>query len=686
MHAQKPSAMSHTHTNALIEETSPYLLQHAHNPVDWNAWNDEVLKRAKEENKLLLISIGYAACHWCHVMEEECFEDEEVAQVMNTNFMNIKIDREERPDVDQIYMDALQMMTGSGGWPLNVVALPDGRPFWGATYVKKADWMRILSQLADLYEKNPDKIIEHAQKLTEGIKAINLVENKIDADLISLTELDMAVLNWSQHFDTSLGGYKRAPKFMMPVNLDLLLHYATARKDSEILDYVNTSLTKMAWGGIFDHVGGGFSRYSVDTKWHVPHFEKMLYDNGQLVSLYAKAYAATKNPLYKEVVERTIEFVTEELQDESCGFYSSLDADSLTEDGELEEGVYYVWQEDDLKTLLKDGFAVFKDYFNINNYGHWEHGNYVLIRDASDKKIAEKHKIKPDKLKEIISGSLSLLKAERAKRQKPRLDDKILTSWNGLMLHGLVDAYRYLGDSNYLDLALANAKFIQENLVRDDGGLFHNHKNGKSTLNGYLEDYASVIDAYIGLYEVTFEEKWLSVAKGLTDYCLQNFFDGQSKLFYFTSKEEDKLIRRTIETGDNVIPASNSIMAQNLLRLSKLFPESGYEAMAVQMLKNVQQKFEKNAQSHAHWLQLALFIAQPFYEIAIVGQDYMKKGGELAQSYLPNTIFGATEKESSLSILEERWVDGKTLIYVCQHGSCKLPVSKTQEVLTQLKY
>ncbi|MGI9551352.1 MAG: thioredoxin domain-containing protein [Aurantibacter sp.] len=678
--------MSHKHTNALIEETSPYLLQHAHNPVDWNAWNEEVLKRAKAQNKLLLISIGYAACHWCHVMEEECFEDEEVAEVMNANFINIKIDREERPDVDQIYMDALQMMTGSGGWPLNIVALPDGRPFWGATYVKKQDWMRILSQLTDLYEKNPDKIIEHAQKLVEGIKAINLVENKIDAELVSLPEVDRAVSNWSQHFDTFLGGYKRAPKFMMPVNLNFLLHYATAKKDSDILEYVNTTLTKMAWGGIFDPIGGGFSRYSVDTKWHVPHFEKMLYDNGQLVSLYAKAYAETKNPLYKEVVERTIDFVTEELQDESCGFYSSLDADSLTEEGELEEGAYYVWQEDELKSLLNKDFAVFKDYFNINSYGHWEHGNYVLIRDAHDEKIAKKNKIGLDQLKETISRSLTLLKSEREKRQKPRLDDKILTSWNGLMLRGLIDAYRYLGDKKYLELALANANFIQEKLRRKDGGLFHNHKNGKSTINGFLEDYAAIIAAYIGLYEVSFDEKWLLAAKDLTDYCIENFFDEQSKLFFFTTKQKDKLIRRTIEIGDNVIPASNSIMGQNLLRLSKLFPKTPYEGMAVQMLKNVQQNFEKVAQSYAHWLQLALFLDQPFYEVAIVGKDFRKKAHELAQSYLPNTIFGATEKESTLAILADRAVEGKTLVYVCQHGSCKLPVTQTKEALAQLRY
>jgi len=367
--------MNHKFTNALSEETSPYLLQHAHNPVHWEAWSPEALARAEKENKLVLISIGYAACHWCHVMEHECFEDEEVAKVMNENFVNIKVDREERPDVDHIYMDALQMMTGSGGWPLNVVALPDGRPFWGATFVKKENWIQVLEQLSDLYRNDPEKIEGYAQNMAEGIQAVNLVEIDKDPDSFGLPAMDRAVKDWSRHFDLKMGGYNRAPKFPMPVNLNFLLHYATAQKDDTLSEYVNTTLTKMAWGGIFDHVGGGFSRYSVDTKWHVPHFEKMGYDNGQLVSLYAQAYASTKNGLYRRTVEKTIAFVQRELMSENFGFYSSLDADSLTEDGRLEEGTYYVWDEKELNRLLGSRFSVFKDYFNIDDYGHWEHVN-----------------------------------------------------------------------------------------------------------------------------------------------------------------------------------------------------------------------------------------------------------------------------------------------------------------------
>ncbi len=678
--------MKHEYTNALVNETSPYLLQHAHNPVNWEAWSPAVLEKAKKENKLLLISIGYAACHWCHVMEHECFEDPEVAEIMNVNFVNIKVDREERPDIDHIYMDALQMMTGSGGWPLNIVALPDGRPFWGATYLKKESWIKVLVQLSDLYKKDPSKIQAYAKEMAQGIKAINLVEHKTNSEIIGLTSLQDAVKNWSRYFDTFLGGYKQAPKFMMPTNLNFLLHYGTAQKDQEVLEYVHTTLTKMAWGGIFDHLGGGFSRYAVDTKWHVPHFEKMLYDNGQLVSLYAQAYAATKNDLYRNVVEQTIHFVQEELTDDSFGFYSSLDADSLDEKGELEEGAYYVWKKEELEGLLGIHWPIFKDYFNINRYGLWEHGNYILIRDASKEEIAKKHAITLQELDATISKCIAILTEVRAKRNAPRLDDKILTSWNGLMLKGLVDAYRYLGNDAYLNLAIKNAEFIEKNMTRPDGGLFHNHKKGKSTLNGYLEDYAAVIEAYIGLFEVSFDESWLFRAKSLTNYCIAHFSDPTSGLFYFTNTQDDYVIRRTLEVSDNVVPASNSIMAKNLYRLSRFFPKENYGQLAKQMLKNVQDNFKEQGQNHANWMQLALYINQPFYEIAVVGNSYRDTSLKMGAAYLPNVLIAGTEKEGTLGMLKGRFKEEETLIYVCVEGVCKLPLQRLAKALDQVQF
>ncbi|MEL6306173.1 MAG: thioredoxin domain-containing protein [Bacteroidota bacterium] len=437
------------HTNALIHESSPYLLQHAHNPVDWYPWNAETLAKAVSENKPILISIGYAACHWCHVMEHECFEDEEVAHIMNQGFVNIKIDREERPDVDQIYMDAIQLMSGHGGWPLNIVALPDGRPFWGATYMPKEKWMTVLSQLQNVYQKELKKVEEYAENLARGISAVNDLTETEKTERFDLEALKDSIASWAQAFDTFLGGYKRAPKFMMPNNWDFLLHYAHRVDDSELLEHVNTTLRRMAYGGIFDHVGGGFSRYAVDTKWHVPHFEKMLYDNAQLVSLYAKAYAHTKNPLYKKTVHQTIAFVQEELQAPDGGFYASLDADSLNKEGVLHEGAFYVWEKNELESLLKDDFEVFQAYFNINSYGLWEEDNsYVLIRDKSQDEIARQFDLSIAALDDSIQRSLKILKKERETRSRPRLDDKILCSWNALMKAAVSKAnLKYFGSS-----------------------------------------------------------------------------------------------------------------------------------------------------------------------------------------------------------------------------------------------
>jgi len=676
--------MSKKHTNALIEESSPYLLQHAHNPVAWVAWSDAVLLKAKEANKPLLISIGYAACHWCHVMEKECFEDESVAEIMNANFIPIKIDREERPDVDHIYMDALQMMTGSGGWPLNIIALPDGRPFWGATYLPKDQWSAILQQLTELYKEEPEKVIGYANKLAQGIISMNLVEPNKGQSPLSSAAIQEAVQQWSQYFDRFLGGHKRAPKFMMPANLSFLLHFADQQADKPLMDYVTTTLTRMAFGGIYDHVGGGFARYAVDTKWHVPHFEKMLYDNGQLISLYAQAYAKTKNELYRKVVEESIAFANKELMNAQHGYFSSLDADSINENGVLEEGAFFVWKAKDLKQLLGSGFELFKSYYNINSYGYWEHENYVLIRDASDAAVAEKHKISVTDLHTSLSKSLSLLKTERNKRARPGLDDKILSSWNGLMLSGLVDAYRYTKNTTYLNFAKKTAQFVLDHMCAANGAVWHNHKNGKSTINGYLEDYAALINGFIGLYEVSTEIGWLVQAQQWTNYCLEHFINDANGLFYFTAKSDSYVIRRTVETYDNVIPASNSIMAKNLFKLGKLLHKEAYVTAAIGMVNTLQEKLKERPESHANWLSTALHINGPFYEVAVVGENYKSLLQELMALYLPNCVFAAAAKDSTLALLQHRFQTDETLIYVCQHGSCNLPVKSVAEALKMI--
>ena len=679
---QNSKSMAHPFTNDLIHETSPYLLQHAHNPVNWKAWNNKTLNEAKASQKLMLISVGYAACHWCHVMEHESFEDSLVAQVMNDNFINVKVDREERPDVDQVYMNAVQLMTGRGGWPMNVIALPDGRPIWGGTYFKKEQWISALTQISKLYKENPEKLTEFADKLEQGIKSMDVVALNTDAPVFEKDFIDESIKKWSKQFDHRNGGLNRAPKFMMPNNYHILLRYAHQNKDEKLMDFVNLTLTKMAYGGVYDHIGGGFSRYSVDPVWHVPHFEKMLYDNAQLVSLYSDAYLLSKNELYKDIVTETLAFVEREMMANNGAFYSSYDADSENEKGELEEGAYYVWTKEDLKLVLKEDFQLFFDYYNINNYGLWEHNNYVLIRKDDNETILKKYNLTPDELTNKKRDWKQILSSLRNTRPKPRLDGKTLTSWNALMLKGFVDAYKVFGDKHYLEVAIKNAEFIMANQHREDGGLFHNFKNGKSTINGYLEDYATTIEAFLDLYEQTLDHKWLFTARDLANYTFDHFQDGTSKMFYFTSDEDANLVSRTIEYSDNVIPASNSIMAKNLFKLAHYFDNGHFSKTAMTMLNNVKPQIQEYAPGYSNWLDLMLNYAYPFYEVAIVGDDAFNKISELNSKYLPNIILAGNTKESNLPLLANRYVDDQTFIYVCVNKACKLPVLEVEKAFS----
>ena len=669
--------------NELHLETSPYLLQHANNPVHWKAWNATSLSKAKEQNQLIIISIGYSACHWCHVMEHESFENEAVAAVMNTHYVNIKVDREERPDVDAVYMKAVQIMTGQGGWPLNIVALPDGRPVWGGTYFRKDEWIDTLEQLQKMYKVAPEKMIDYAEKLHQGIQAISIVQNDGSVTTNQKLQLENLVTQWKKSFDWEFGGLARAPKFMMPKNYQFLLRYAHQNQDPELLEFVNLTLTKMAYGGIFDTVDGGFSRYSVDLKWHVPHFEKMVYDNGQLISLYSDAYKLTQNPLYKNTIEKTLQFVTKEWKTIEGGFYSALDADSLNNEQHLEEGAFYVWTIPQLKAIIKDDFEIFSQVFNINSFGLWEDENYVLIQNQSLDPIAETYYISVDDLEKKKKNWEQLLYTEREKRSKPRLDDKCLTSWNAIMLKGYVDAYKALGNQDYLNTALENANFIIKNLWSTEGHLFHNYKNGKSTINGYLEDYCFVIAAFISIYEVTWDEKWLHDAKQLVDYSLEHFYDEQHSFFRFTSDKDEALISVHFETEDNVIPASNSVMAKNLYQLSIYFNNSYYEKVAKQMLSILLPNIDYPS-AYSNWLDLALTISEQNKELAICGPKAKNHNGFINGLYIPNVIVAGSEKTSSLPFLNDRFVENKTLFYVCQNKTCQLPTEDFQEVISQL--
>ena len=674
--------MQHDYTNDLVNETSPYLLQHAHNPVNWKPWNEETLALAKKENKLILVSIGYSSCHWCHVMEHESFENTEVAQLMNAHFINIKVDREERPDVDNVYMNAVQLMTGRGGWPLNAITLPDGKPVWGGTYIPKEEWTSALDQIAKLYQTSPDKLIEYADKLDQGLQEMDAIIPNDSSPDFKLETLQNAISQWSRQWDTRQGGLNRAPKFMMPNNYLFLLRYAHQNQDQEILEYVNTTLEQIAFGGINDHVGGGFARYSVDTKWHIPHFEKMLYDNAQLVSLYALAYTKTKNPLYKQTVYQTLAFIAREMTTEDGAFYSAIDADSLTADGILEEGAYYVWTKKELQTLIGDDFDLFKEYYNINSYGKWEKDNYVLIRQDTDQDFSKEFGISEQ---EIISKKNKwhedLLRFRESNKEKPRLDDKILTSWNGLMIKGYVDAYRAFNDDVFLTAALKNATFISANLMREDGGLNRTYKNGKSTINAYLEDYAAIVDAFIALYEVTADKQWLNKAKQLTDYTFQHFQNPENDLFFFTSNQDPSLASRNTEFYDNVIPSSNSIMAKNIFMLSHYYSDNIYRDAAKAMLHNIQPSIEQSPTSFSNWMDGMLNYTMPFYEIVIVGEHAELLRQELDHHYIPNAFIATSTSKSDQDIFKGRYNDDKTFIYVCVNNTCQLPVDTVKDAL-----
>jgi len=657
------------YTNSLISETSPYLLQHAHNPVNWFAWNDETLKKAKEEDKMILVSIGYSACHWCHVMEHECFEDEEVATLMNEHFINVKIDREERPDIDQVYMTAVQLMTKHGGWPLNCFTLPDGRPIYGGTYFPKERWIQVLKSLVNLYKQDRNKAEEYAGELTNGLLRAEMLVTNSDSAELNIDTIHKCIRNWKTLLDDEEGGMDKAPKFPLPNNYVFLLRYAHLFKDDELMKHVHLTLRKMAYGGIYDQLEGGFARYSVDALWKVSHFEKMLYDNAQLVSLYSEAFQQSKEPLYKQIVEESISFIETNWENKFGGYFSALDADS-----EGIEGKYYVWEKEELHKLLDEKtFDVFCKYYNVNEIGYWEDENYILLRKQSDNEIAMQLQISEKELIEIIANGKSILLEVRNKRVKPGLDDKTLCSWNALMLKAYVDAYKVFAKQEYLDKALALAVFIKAKMKNGEG-LFHSFKNDIVKINAFLEDYAFVIEAYICLYEVSGEEEWLNEAKSLCEYVIQHFYDKQSGFFYFTSDEDQELIIRKVELSDNVIPASNSQMAGNLFRLHKHFYLPQYHEMAQNMCAKLSDEISHYGSGYSNWAILQLELQLPFKEIAIAGDDSRNYFLELNKQYLPNMVFAVSNSSSELPLLKNRLVGEKTLIYVCENNACNLPI------------
>lgn len=672
-------------SNRLLHSQSPYLLQHANNPVDWYPWGAEALEKATSENKPILVSIGYSACHWCHVMERESFEDEATAELMNSHFICIKIDREERPDIDNIYMDAVQAMGLQGGWPLNVFLMPNQKPFYGGTYFPNQQWKGLLANIADAFEKHEDQLAESAEgfgislnrKETEKY-GISASDQELDPD-----ELAEIVAKITSQLDSEWGGMKRTPKFPMPAIWNFLLDFALLRRDDKTVNQVLFTLRKIGMGGIYDQLRGGFARYSVDGEWFAPHFEKMLYDNGQLLELYSKAFQISGDSFFKEKVTETVAWLEAEMGNGEGGFHAAQDADS-----EGVEGRFYVWTFAELQELIPDELAWFSKLYNLKPEGNWEDGVNILFQTESEEKIAEEYGMGLEEFRSRLKEVKAQLLEVRNQRVFPGKDDKILSGWNGLMSAGLIQAYYATGEKRMLDLAIANLEFLQEKLLIN--GILHRaYKNGNAYTPGFLEDYAAVIRASLMAFEATGDARWLDLARPLTDFCLAEFHDQTDGFFFFNNPSAEKLIANKKELFDNVIPASNSMMARNLHRLSLFSYEEKYTEISSKMLGGMKELILQEPGFLCNWASLFLEKLVPTAEIAIIGKGASQKAREFQRTYLPNMILAFSDSlTENAAILSDKTPDptGNALIYVCFDHACRRPVSTCEEAISQLPY
>ncbi|MBX2970838.1 MAG: thioredoxin domain-containing protein [Cyclobacteriaceae bacterium] len=672
---------SHKKSNRLIHSTSPYLLQHAYNPVDWFEWNTEALEKAKREDKPMLVSIGYSSCHWCHVMERECFEQEDLASLMNDYFVCIKVDREERPDIDQVYMEAVQAMGINGGWPLNVFLTSDQKPFYGGTYFPPKVWAQVLTNIHQAYQERRSEITDSAEELTKILSSTdsNRFRSSGKENIEFQQSLQTIYNNLERNFDYSWGGLEKAPKFIMPSIWLWLLRFHHLTSNPKALQHLILTLDKIAQGGIYDQVGGGFARYSVDGEWFVPHFEKMLYDNAQLLSLYSEAYTLTKKPQFKRIIAQTISWLEREMMHPDGGFYSALDADS-----EGVEGKFYCWTKTELENALSDDAQLFCTYYGVTEEGNWEHGQNILKRIFPEQEFLNQHSLTDAAWQEKLKHGHQILLRIREQRVRPGLDDKILTGWNAMTIVGLVDAYLALQDESILVLAIKNMTFLETNLT-DGTKCFRTFRNERSVTEGFLEDYACLIHAYLKLYEADFNEEWITKATALTEYVLEHFYDPMDKLFFFTSSRAEKLIARRKELFDNVIPASNSIMAQNILRLGTLLDNTEWKELAHSMMGSFTELITKEPNYMSNWaIAFTAWQSNPA-EVAIVGNQTLQAHRALREHYLPLTLFMGTAGKSNLPLLRDKAITpDQTTYYVCRNFTCKQPVQKVNEALEQI--
>ena len=683
----------HKHTNRLSNETSLYLLQHSHNPVEWFPWGEVAFEKARKEDKPILLSIGYAACHWCHVMAHESFENEEIARIMNENFVNIKVDREERPDLDQIYMNAVQMMTGQGGWPMTVFLTPEGVPFYGGTYFPPEDrynipgFPRILLGVAEAYRTRPDEVTETAVSMLGELRRIGHASES--REVLTVDLLNDAERRIARSYDPRYGGFGNAPKFPAAMNLEFLLRQYHRNGRSETLLMVLNTCRKMAEGGMYDQLGGGFHRYSTDARWLVPHFEKMLYDNALLSRLYLHVYQQTKDDFYKRIAVETLDYVVREMWDERGGFYSTQDADS-----EGHEGKFFVWSVDEIKKELgEEDAALFSAYYDVTEAGNFE-GKNILHVSRGLEDVARGASRSVEHLQEVLERGRRKLFEARERRVKPARDEKVLTAWNGLMLASFAEASAILERDDYRKIAERCAEFVLEYLRRDRL-LLRTYKDGQSKLNGYLEDYAFFIDGLLMLYQTTGTLRWLTEAQALADRMIEEFWDDVDGGFFYTGKSHEELIVRTKDYFDNATPSGNSVAAEVLLYLAALTGNEDYSRKAIAIFRLLRDPLTRYASAFGRLLGALDFYLSTPKEIAIIGEsesdDTLALRREVWDRYLPNKVVALSTEEDQraaeiVPLLRDRpMIEGRATAYVCKNYACQKPVNSPEELRRQLE-
>ena len=664
--------------NKLSNEKSLYLKQHSTNPVDWMPWNQSALKLASEQNKLLIISVGYSSCHWCHVMEEETFSDEEAAEIMNSKFINIKVDREERPDIDELYMKSLVLMTGSGGWPMNIIALPDGSPIWGGTYLPKENWITVLNQISNLYNDRYDDVLEYSVKLKEGLSPKKIINYEIKESELFSQIRDASDFAYKS-LDTENGGLKSNQKFHLPSLIDFFQKGSYHFKERNYLEFADLTLKNIAYGGINDHVDGGLHRYTVDSIWHIPHFEKMLYDNAQMLSVFSSAYKRNNDKVYKKLIDDIFDFLENNLTGDNGLIFSSISA--VTEIGKNKiEGDYYVWDKDEIKDILQGDFDLFKEYFSLNQDGLWEKNKYVLKRINDDDFFTKKYNISSKKLKSVILESITKLRKSKEKREKPIIDKKVLTAWNALTVIGMSNAFQSTGEKKFIEKAVGIVSAIEENLINNDLTV----KRSLSISNEnilFLEDYSYLISAYLSLYQSTFNYDFIDKADALLKKAITIFADKNSSFLKFSSDQSLLFSENLFVNQDGVVPSANSVMCKNLFLLSHHTGNRDFLNIGKSMLNEISTQLISNPLDYMNWLSVSLDYYDKFYEVVISGKKSIEMAKEINSIYLPNILIATSKKDSEKYLLKNRYIKGENLIYVCVNNTCKYPVNNVDAAL-----